>query len=413
MAVSEKENGVYVGNTFFEFFAMIIKYRWFLFWIIFIGSAGATLYAVFAPKWYMSTASVFAAEKSDLLSSLSGISGLAKGLAGRSSLAALYGQNDEMDKYKGIIKSGTMTNDIVAKFKLREEYEMEDDYYDKVLKEWGSNLELEVADEGNLNITVYSRFPKKAAEMANYIVEKLNEINTALSVTNAKANRAFVEKRYLQNVDDINALEDKMKAFQEHYGVVAVPEQIEATVKSMASIYADLYKKQVEFNVLKQSYGVDHPMTKNASIEMNELDKKINGLNMGTDASQKDFQLLIPFKKAPALGNEYLKIYRGLEIQYKILEFIQPMYEQARVEENRSTPSVVVLDYAGPAERKSKPKISLYGLLGLVISTTIGLVIVLVIESFKKLRNVDVERFDTMMNTVKKDLRKVGLFRKS
>jgi uncharacterized protein involved in exopolysaccharide biosynthesis len=32
------------------------------------------------------------------------------------------------------------------------------------------------------------------------------------------------------------------------------------------------------------------------------------------------------------------------------------MYEQSKVEEQRQTPSVIVLDRANPAERKSRPK---------------------------------------------------------
>ena len=70
-----------------------------------------------------------------------------------------------------------------------------------------------------------------------------------------------------------------MKKFQEKYGVIAVPEQLEATVKSMSSIYVDLYKKEVEFNVLQQTYGKNNPLTKSTGLEVEELRKKINLLN--------------------------------------------------------------------------------------------------------------------------------------
>lgn len=383
-----------VGNTFFEFLVITVKYRWFLFWFVFVITAGATAYALLAPKWYKSTASVLPAEKNDLLSTLSGISSLAKGFSASKGLAALTGQNSETDRYMAILMSATVTDDIIKKFDLRKEYDLENDYYEKVVKEWQSNFELEIADEGNLTITVFDKDPKKAANIANYLVDRLNEINTKLSVSNAKSNREFVEKRYTQNVKDINDLEDSMRNFQQKYGVIAVPEQLEATVKSMSAIYADMYKKEIEFNVLKQTYGADHPVTSTAKIELNELQKKINALNAGTDASQKDVKLLIPFKQAPELGNEYLKIYRNLEIQYKILEFVQPLYEQAKVEEARNTPSVLVLDKAGPADRKAKPKGSLYAAVGFVSSLLVGLFIVFFIELFSKLKTNEPEKFD-------------------
>ncbi len=401
--IENQKSQMKVGSSLFDLFELIITYRRFLFIFIFLVTTGATIYALLSPKWFKSTASVFPAKRNDLLSSLSGLSSLAKGFAGSGGLAALTGSNTESDKYIAILKSGTMTNDVIKKFDLIKEYEREGDYYDKVVGDWEDNLELEVQDEGNLTISVYSKNPQKAADMANYLVEKLNEINTGLSVTNAKANREFVEKRYLQNIGDINNLENAMRTFQEKYGVIAIPEQLEATVKSMSEIYVDLYKKEVEFNVVKQTYGIDHPLTATAEIEMVELKKKIDMLNKGTDDSQSDVKLIIPFKQAPELGNEYLKIYRNLEIQYKILEFVQPLYEQAKVEEARNTPSVLVLDYAGPAERKSKPKVLLYLLLSFVISFSISMLIVMIWEAVKNLKRIDQERFDTLVKSLKKD----------
>ncbi|MEW6196967.1 MAG: Wzz/FepE/Etk N-terminal domain-containing protein [Bacteroidota bacterium] len=392
--LNQNEQVQTVGSTFIEFLTITVKYRWFLFWFVFTITAGATAYALLAPKWYKSTASVLPAEKNDLLSTLSGISSLAKGFSASKGLAALTGGSTETDRYLAILMSATVTNDIIQKFDLKKEYDLEDDYYEKVVKEWQSNLEMEIQDEGNLTISVYDKDPQKAADIANYMVERLNEINTTLSVTNATANREFVEKRYLQNVADINNLEDGMRKFQEKYGVIAVPEQLEATVKSMAAIYTDLYKKEIELNVLNQTYGVDHPVTTTAKIELNELQKKIDKLNAGTDKSQQDVKLLIPFKQAPELGNEYLKIYRNLEIQYKILEFVQPLYEQARVEEARNTPSVLVLDKAGPADRKAKPKGSIYASISFVVSSILGLLIVFFREFLSKLKMNDRNKYD-------------------
>ena len=93
--------------------------------------------------------------------------------------------------------------------------------------------------------------PERAAKMANFLVSLLNEINTELHITNARSTREFIEKRYLQNAEDIANLEIQMKDFQEKYGVIAVPEQIEATVKSMAELYVDLAREEVALKVLK------------------------------------------------------------------------------------------------------------------------------------------------------------------
>ena len=110
--------------------------------------------------------------------------------------------------------------------------------------------------------------------------------------------------------------------------------------------------------------------------------------------------LLIPFKKAPGLGYKYFKIYKDLEIQYKILEFVQPMYEQAKVEEVRNTPSVLVLDHAGPPERKARPKGSLYFVISFFASTFFGLLIVFSLEGLKKIKSIAPDKYDYMKTSL-------------
>ncbi len=389
-----------VGHSLIEFLTIVVKHRWFLFLFVFIITASATIYALLSPKWYKASASVLPAEQTDFLGSFGGLSSLVKGFSPSKGLAALTGTT-ELDRYIAILKSGTLINDVIQKFNLRKEYDREDDYYEKVVKEFLSNLEIEVQDEGNLLVSVYDKKPQKAADIANYMVAKLNEINTRLSVTNAKANREFIEKRYMENISYITQLETDMKDFQEKYGVVAVPEQLEATVKAMSEIYADLAQKEVALNVIRRTYGDYSPMLNQAEIEVQELQKKINIINAGTDISKDGVNLIIPFKKAPDLANKYLKIYRDIEIQYKILEFVQPMYEQAKVEEVRNTPSVLILDKAGPPELKAKPKGSLYFLISFLISSFIALIIIFSLEGINKIKHIDPERYDYIKKSLK------------
>lgn len=400
-----------VGNTFLEFITVTVKYRWFLFWFVFIITAGATAFALLSPKWYKSTASVLPAEKTDFLSSLSGLSSLVKGFSPSKGLAALTG-NTEFDKYIAILKSTTLVDDVIDRFGLKKEYELEDSYHEKIIKRFFSNLDIEIADEGNLKINFYDKDPQRAADVVNYMIAQLNKINTKLSVSNAKFNREFIEKRYKQNVNDINNLETKMKEFQEEYGVIAVPEQIKSTIKTMATIYSELLKKEIEFNVLKRTYGERNPLVQKAEISVEEIQKKINTLKNGTGISKSDIKLLIPFKQAPELGNKYLKIYRDIEIQYKILEFVQPLYEQAKVEEVRNTPSVLVLDKAFPADRKSKPRGSIYALVAFVVSLILGFFIVFFREYIHKMKNLEPQKHSYITNALRSDLAKFGIGRK-
>ncbi len=385
-----------VGSTFVEFLTVIVKYRVFLFLFIFIITAGATGYALLAPKWYQATASVLPAENTDLLSALGGLSNLAKGFSASKGLAALTKSSSESDRFIAILKSASITDSVIKKFDLKKEYDLEGEYYENVVKEWKSNLSIDLQDEGNLFISVLDKNPGKAANMANYLVDKLNEINTNLGVQNAKANREFIEKRYKRNLRDIDSLENAMKIYQEKTGVMAVPEQIESTIKTMSTIYGEYLMKDIEYNALKRQLGDNNPKIESAKYQVEELNKKIAQLNAGIESSQKDSKFLLPFKQAPELASGYLKIYKDLQIQYKILEIITPLYEQAKVEEVKNMPSVIVLDKATPPTKKASPKGTIYLMVSLVVSSLLGMFIVFVLELLSKVKAQDPEKYDLL-----------------
>ena len=249
------------------------------------------------------------------------------------------------------------------------------------MKELLSNVDIEQTDEGSLLVSVYDKEPQRAADMANYFIEMLNEINSELHVQNAKANRSFIEQRYDKNLSDIQAAQDAFKKFQLETGVVAVPEQIEASIKIGADLYAQLNVKEIELSILDRTVSTKHPSYNEKLIEVQELRKKLHAMNEGSSGLASDMKILLPFKQTPALGAEYLRLYRDVEIQYKILQFIAPLYEQAKVEESRSTPSVVVLDHASVPEMKAKPKVLLYTLLAFVTASLLGLVAIFLVEA--------------------------------
>jgi tyrosine-protein kinase Etk/Wzc len=390
----------------------VTAYRKFISWFVLSITVVVTVIALLLPKWYKSTASVFPAEKADLLGGLEGMASVAKALSPARALSALGG-NPEADRYLAILKSGKVLGAVIDKFDLVHVYEITAYPGEKTMKELLNNTEVTLEPEGNITISVYDRDPQRAADMANYFVEMLNKTNSELQVQNARGNRKFIEDRYTKNLADLAAGEDSLKAFQKKYGVIAMPEQTEASIKAMAEINAQLALKEVEANVLRRTQSAESPAVMAAEIQVEEIRRKISDMNSGRGQSARDMNVLVPFSRMPDLGGEYIRRFREVEIQYKILQILTPLYEQAKVEERRQTPSVIVLDRAGPAERKAKPKISLYALMAFVFSLLIALVIVFLREMVIKLRASHPERFDQMVSTLRSDWLGLRIHRKT
>ncbi len=391
-----------LGTALLDFLAVITKWRRLITRTVFIVTVIAVAVGLLSPKWYKATASVFPAEKADMFAGLEGISSLVKSISPGRALSGLTGSS-EMDRYRAILTSESVLLKVIERFDLTKAYEITNYPREKTIKELLSNVSFEVAEEGNLLIVVYDTNPQRAADMANYFVHVLNETNSQLQVQNARANRLFIETRYHKNLADLKGAEDSLKAFQQKFGVIALPEQLEASIKAMAEIYGKMEVQDVGLTVLRQTVAKDHPSIRAAEIELDAMRGKIRQLNNGTDGVPGDVNVLVPFKQAPRLGTAYVRLYREVEIQYKILQFVTPLYEQAKVEEQRATPSVIVLDSALVPERKAKPKVSLYGLLAMVVSTIVVLMVVFTVEGVHKVRATDPERLAGLWRTMSSD----------
>ncbi len=398
---SEVEGPKPMGKSLLDFLAIVTKWRKVIVRTIVISTFVAVIFALVSPKWYMASASVFPAEKADLFAGMEGISSLVRSISPGRSLSALTG-GGETERYLAILNSESVLLRVISQFDLTKVYDITSYPREKTIKELLSNVNFEIAEDGHLQITVYDRNPQRAADMANYFVRVLNETNSELQVQNARANRQFIETRYQKNLTDLRGAEDSLKVFQQKHGVIALPEQLEASIKAMAEIYGKMEVQDVELNVLRQTLASGHPSIRAAEIELAAMKDKIRELNTGS-TTEGDVNVLVPFKQAPALGTAYLRLYRDVEIQYKILQFVTPLYEQAKVEEQRATPSVIVLDSALVPERKAKPKASLYGLLAMFVSAIVVVSVVFAIEGGRKLKAMDPDRVLGLWSTVKSD----------
>ncbi len=264
-------------------------------------------------------------------------------------------------------------------------------------------MEISEGDGETLEVSVYDRDPERAMDMANYFLEVLNDINSGLHSQNARGNRVFIEQRYEQSLLDVRRAEDSLHQFQMKNGLIALPEQLEATIKAGTEIYGKIASKEIELDIMRRTLSESHPEIVQAEMELEAMKNKLTDFNTGAGSTPGEMKILVPLGKAPELGLEYIRLYRNTEIHYKILQFITPLYEQAKVEEQRNTPSVVVLDRAALPERKAKPKISIYGLLGLVVSSLLALFGVLIAESVGRIRSIDPGRWDGLWTQIRED----------
>ena len=346
------------SSTISDYFYVLFKWKKFLIINLLIVTIITVAIVLLLPNKYKATATIMIPP--DTQSAFGGLTSLLSGKSTLSSMGSkLFGvTGTSEDVLLGILNSRTALTDVINKFNLIDYYEISENNIDKTIKAFRKDLSADPNEYGMIEISVINKDPKVAAAISNYFVRLIDSMNIVLNIKRAKDNRIFIEQRYLKNLQDLRIAEDSLYQFQRKYGIVSVPDQLEGTFKAAAEIETQLTRKEIEAFFLKQQYGENSPQYTLAQQEVNLLKKKVQELKNSPDLTNKS-NILYAFKDMPNIAISYLRIFREVEIQQAILEFVMPMYEQAKVEEQKSVPTVMVIDNAVPPQLKDSPKRSI------------------------------------------------------
>lgn len=347
--------------------------------------------AFLLPKEYEGIATVLPSQKSSLL----GLLGMGGGGGAVSSLARqfapLVGGGTQIGtgfNYLAILNSREAMQRVVNKFDLKRVYSISDSSIQKTIKELRSNVNFDIDEYGEVVVEVFDKSPVRAAAMANYFVAILNEVNGKLSSEDARNIRVFLENRYEKNVRDLEAAEDSLKDFQQRNGAFSPPEQAKASIAAAADIESQILANQVKLSVLEKQMSSSAPEIQFVNDQIQALEKKLNEMNTGKGLkSGSSFSVLVPFKEVPNQTMRYLDLYREVELQAKLLEYIYPMYEQARLEEAKDTPTVLVLDHAIPPEKKARPLRALIVVSALVLGFVLSVLFAVFVTNGERRRD--------------------------
>ena len=332
---------------FLDYLVLVVKWKKFLivFGLLFLILSYLTIYFFVEEKWE-ATAVIVASDNQgigSLSGFLSGLDNLPFGLGGGA-------QSAEMDRFFTFVYSRSSLEDVIDEFDLMEDYNPES--LEKTLKYLRADITTEISEDNAFVITVRASSPQKAAEMANYIVQLINNRLIELNVSKAADNRIFLENRYEEVQQRLQLAEDSLRMFQEKTGIFEAEGQIKATIEAYSKLESELAAKKVELAVYKEILGSDAPKVEGADVSVEKYQEMLDKLKSSSDGNQ----LLIGLDKLPERALQYFRHYRDVKVYMSILEFLVPLYEQAKFEEKKSIPILKVIDYAAPPEKRAYPK---------------------------------------------------------
>ncbi|MBI5215675.1 MAG: hypothetical protein HY960_07965 [Ignavibacteriae bacterium] len=358
-----------------DYFLLLLKWKKLILWNFVIITGFSIGISFLLPRWYKSVASIMPPKEQGVLNGMGIASSVLKSIPGLQRLGG-SSQNSNLYNYIAILRSRSSMEQVVKKFDLVHVYEISDGSLEKAVKELRDNTMFEIQDEGYISLEVFDQDAKRAADITNYFITVLNSMSIQMTTQEAKSSREFIERRLEKNKTELFNAEESLRTYQERTGTLFVPEQTSNSVAVVAELYGMKVQKEIAVGILEQTFSKDNLHLQQAKTELHELNKRLAGI--------------------PQIGFESIRLYRDAVIQQKIYEYLVPIFEQAKIDEQKNVPVLIVLDEAIPAEKPIKPSKRIVVLIGVVISLLLPFLIILFREHFTSVKETSPETWQKL-----------------
>jgi uncharacterized protein involved in exopolysaccharide biosynthesis len=267
-----------------------------------------------------------------MLSSLGALSGLA---------GAAAGIKNPADQYVAYLKSNSVQDALIERFKLQERYN--EKFKVDTRQELSRNVRMNAGKDGIITLEVDDREAAVSADLANAHVEELQRLLGRLAVTEAQQRRLFFEKQLKQSQNKLTQAEQALRS--SGVNASALKSDPKAAVTAVAQIQAQVTAQEVKVASLRGYLAESAPDFKQAMTELGALRAQLSKLENASSKAGGD--------------SDYVARYREFKYQETLFELFAKQYEMARAEEAREGAVIQVLDAAQTPEKKSKPKKSL------------------------------------------------------
>ena len=298
-------------------------------------------------------------------SSASMVLGQLGGLAG---LAGAAGIKNPNDLHIGMLKSRSVADSLIARFKLQQKFEAKTMDDTRKLLAGGTNIT--AGKDGLINIEYSDKDPKFAAAVANAYVDELDRLNSTLAVTEASQKRLFFEKQLKSTRDNLSLAEMGLKQSQEKSGLIQPEKQGEAIIEAAANLRAQVAAKEVELQAMGAFATPQNPDYRRLQQVLVGLRAQLVKVERNSVQGRGD--VMVPTGKLPETGLEYMRKMRELKYQETLFELLSKQFEIAKIEEAKEAALIQVVDKALPPDKKSKPKRALIVILVTLMAFFIG-----------------------------------------
>lgn len=274
--------------------------------------------------------------------------------AGGGMVAGLLGLKSPSDLYVNMMLGDTIFDRIINRFNLRKLYK--EKYIETTRRALSKTVNISAQKDGLITVEVTDKDPRRAAEMANAFAEELDKLLQELATQEASGRSAFLEKERDQANQNLTKAENALRSFSEQNSVIQIDTQTKGVLEYIARLRAEIDAKEVQIQVMRQQ-------ATRFNYDMVKLETEAQGLKNKLKTAENLYDkncvsdVCLTTNKVPALGLEYLRLYRGVKFQEALYQLYSKVVELARLDMVKDFSVVQVVDQALPPEKRSNKRL--------------------------------------------------------
>jgi uncharacterized protein involved in exopolysaccharide biosynthesis len=282
------------------------------------------------------------------------------------------------DLYARMIKSDAVLSEVVDSLNLKSVYNEESIW--SAVEELRDDLSVEVTAEGIISLEVLAPEAHLAAEIANAVVQKLDQLIRRTKQKSGGLYVDFLAARITECDQELESAQRALQLFQEEHLTISPELQSAALIDNLAQHKADLTREEIELELLRHELGTGHPQLVMQKRRVDEIRRKLREIETGAQTRSDSVvsAMDIPLEMIPELSLQFAVLKRNVRIQEIIYETLAEQYELARIQERRNTPALSVLDIARPSNSPVWPRKLLTTAAALIVGFVLSILIAVI-----------------------------------
>jgi tyrosine-protein kinase Etk/Wzc len=247
---------------------------------------------------------------------------------------------------------------------------------------------------GLIELRIETKNKKLSNDIAAFYVDRLEKYNQEYKVTKGRRNRQFLEKRVEDVRYQIDTLSVALKNFQTKHKAIDLQTQMISVIDLYSDIVSQQIKNDIEIELAKDNYPANSPVLTELEQRRKVISDKISEFE--NSSSQLKPKYMISIESIPDLALRYAQLMMNLEIQKKVLEYVYPQYEAAKIEELKDMPTLEIVDYPREAGLRTKPHRAML----CIVATLVGFVISLVLALISDIMDKNSEKIKNLRHVI-------------